>query len=170
MMGGFHVHPKAGPALARRLESAEDYDVFEVDIFLREEPAKEVISSLEGAADSEGRESRINVIRRATEVSQRPLLEFLEGAQRELASRGRSRINSASEQRRIVLDQQCDQSEPHSQLLAAGAGPSRREPGRACTLCRHARAARQSDPRHRSTGRAQARQGEASSRIERRLS
>ena len=77
------MHPKAGPALARRLESAQDYDVFEVNIFLREEPAKEVISSLEGAADSEGRESRINVIRRATEVSQRPLLEFLEGAQRE---------------------------------------------------------------------------------------
>ena len=94
------MHPKAGPALARRLESAQDYDVFEVNIFLREEPAKEVISSLEGAADSEGRESRINVIRRATEVSQRPLLEFLEGAQRESLRVDEAVSNSASEQRR----------------------------------------------------------------------
>src|SRR6266545_1752418 len=76
------MHPKAGPALAKRLDSAQSYDVFEVNIFLREEPAKEALSSGSLAGPSD-RSPTINVIRSSVERSQRALLEFLEAAQRE---------------------------------------------------------------------------------------
>ena len=76
------MHPKAGPALAKRLEGAQDYDLFEVNIFLKDEPARDVLSAAVEAVDSEGRQGRVDQIRRAAEASQRPILDFLEGAQR----------------------------------------------------------------------------------------
>lgn len=63
-----------GSDLAQRLETARDYDVFEVTIFLSSNPASEVLSD---PASAGGRQARIARMQELAESSQQPLLAYL---------------------------------------------------------------------------------------------
>jgi subtilisin family serine protease len=81
---------KVGHALEQRLLSAQDYDTFEVNIFLRSEPAREVLESLSEDAGSQTAEQNVKTVREAAATSQRGILEFLQGKAAESFEAGES--------------------------------------------------------------------------------
>jgi subtilisin family serine protease len=64
-----------GPALARRLEGAHDFDIFDVNIFLKGEPRDVAIFD---SAATDAAQSNIDRIKANAEETQAPLLGFLE--------------------------------------------------------------------------------------------
>jgi subtilisin family serine protease len=79
------VSAKIGAALSQRLMSAQDYDIFEVNIFLRAEPARDALRAQTDAASSDVGAKNVTDMRAAAIESQKDLRAFLEG--RESASR-----------------------------------------------------------------------------------
>jgi len=73
---------KIGPALAERLDSAQDYDVFEVSVFLKDSPAS-MATAANALSDSDavatGGEN-VQRMREGAERSQAELVAFLESA------------------------------------------------------------------------------------------
>lgn len=75
---------KLGEALRYRLQSAQDYDMFDVNIFLNGEPAAERLSQVYMQADSpatddEGPAAATKQIQDDCAANQRDLIEFLDG-------------------------------------------------------------------------------------------
>lgn len=81
---------KLGDALKQRLQSAQDYDLLEVNIFLTDEPAREILGGAPpDAVDTRpgGPQDTAQVLRERAQASQRELVTFLEtSATRESAT------------------------------------------------------------------------------------
>lgn len=78
---------KAGLALEARLRSAQPHDTFEVNIFLRGDPARHLLTGFADNARALSAElgaRSIEAIKAETLAGQRPLLEFLENREREI--------------------------------------------------------------------------------------
>lgn len=69
---------KIGPGLAERLNNTRDYDVLEVLIFLKEEPARVQLRRSEANLDS-APEAAIQTMQEIARASQAPLVDFLGG-------------------------------------------------------------------------------------------
>lgn len=72
------MHPKAGTALAGRLASAQTYDTFTVSVFLKEEPARDMVLEAADALSSDGRASAVDTIKRRCAANQESLLAALQ--------------------------------------------------------------------------------------------
>lgn len=83
------MHPKVGPLLADKLKTAQDYDTFEVDIFMREKTdqssTKEPISSEISLIQGYGLEI-ITKIRDTCTKYQQDIVNFLERRSRDIYS------------------------------------------------------------------------------------
>jgi subtilisin family serine protease len=76
---------KIGEALSSLLESAQDYDTFDVNIFLAGEPAAAALSSFSDAAGTEDAEAVIDSIQTQSAAMQSDLLSYLQGASTDAA-------------------------------------------------------------------------------------
>lgn len=79
------MEEKIGTALKARLQSAQDSDTIDVNIFLRDEPAQKVLASMDSVSADAGddRTQRVNQMQATAEASQSDLRAYLEGAERE---------------------------------------------------------------------------------------
>ena len=72
---------KIGPALAERLNGVRDYDVLEVVIFLKGEPARNQLESTNAADATFSREQAVRSMETEALRNQAPLLDYLTGQQ-----------------------------------------------------------------------------------------
>ena len=70
---------KIGTALSQRLMSAQDYDIIEVSIFLKAEPARNALRARTEAVSSDIGAKNVEDMRAAAIESQKDLRTFLEG-------------------------------------------------------------------------------------------
>lgn len=77
------MHPKAGTLLARRLSSAQDYDQFEVNIFLSGEPARDYLLATDEISSLDNESTGIPVIKEQCAERQRDLVSFLDSCRTE---------------------------------------------------------------------------------------
>jgi subtilisin family serine protease len=80
------MNSKIGEALAKRLQSAQDYDTFEIAIFVHGEPAADALAAQTEAPNSSMRANNVEQIRRIAEANQRSLVDYLESASNESVS------------------------------------------------------------------------------------
>ena len=77
---------KIGTALSQRLMSAQDYDIIEVSIFLKAEPARNALRARTEAVSSDVGAKNVEDMRAAAIESQKDLRTFLEGRANESRS------------------------------------------------------------------------------------
>jgi hypothetical protein len=71
---------KLGYALKSRLQSAQDYDLIDVNIFLKAEPAAEAIADFGGEPTFADTEALIGKMRSTALENQRDLISYLKGS------------------------------------------------------------------------------------------
>ncbi len=77
------MHPKARTLLARRLSSAQEYDQFEVNIFLSGEPARDYLLATDEISSLDKERTGIPVIKEQCAERQRDLVSFLDSCRTE---------------------------------------------------------------------------------------
>ena len=77
------MHPKAGTLLGRRLSSAQEYDQFEVNIFLSGEPARDYLLATDEISSLDNERTGITAIKEQCAQQQRDLVVFLDSCRTE---------------------------------------------------------------------------------------
>jgi subtilisin family serine protease len=77
---------KASPSLYARLESLQDGDTVEVNIFLKDQPATVLLASEKLLTEVQGPVDAVDRMRSDASISQRALVSYLQGAENEFVS------------------------------------------------------------------------------------